>query len=246
MSLISLFKRFKIVNLKRYTPFTTTYLGFRCRALDKWAFLHMCEEIFFREAFRFATEKDDPFIIDCGANIGLATIYFKQKYPNATILAFEPDATAVELFKQNTQDFDEVKLIEKALSDKIQRIAFHGDHADGSRKAINNDDTTFLVDTVVLSTFLDKKVDFLKIDIEGSEMEVLEECKDKLGNVERMFIEFHSIKDSRQSFNELLQLISDAGFKYYIECSGIKSNQPFIKIESRFDYDMLISIFCYR
>ena len=246
MSLLTKLKRARIANLERFTPFVTTYLGFRCYTLDKWAFLHMCEEIFFREIYSFKSGTDTPFIIDCGANIGLATIYFKRKYPRATILAFEPDPLAVDAFKKNTRDLAGIELIEKALSDKLQEISFHSDHADGGRRVINNDDTTFLVKTAVLSTYLDKKVDFLKIDIEGAEMEVIEECKDQLVNVERMFIEFHSVKGRDQSFHKLLQILSNAGFKYYIECSGIKSRNPFLKIEGRYDYDMLINIFCYR
>src|SRR5687768_11770928 len=41
--------------------------------------LHAYGEIFGNEIYRFSTEKKDPLIIDCGANIGLGTLYFKQR-----------------------------------------------------------------------------------------------------------------------------------------------------------------------
>lgn len=47
------------------------------------------------------TESSELFIIDAGANIGLFTLYLKQKYPASKILAFEPVPQLVELLCRN-------------------------------------------------------------------------------------------------------------------------------------------------
>jgi FkbM family methyltransferase len=48
-----------------------------------------------------ASEFSEPFIIDAGANIGLFTLYMKQKYPASKILAFEPAPQLFELLSRN-------------------------------------------------------------------------------------------------------------------------------------------------
>ena len=64
------------------------------RYVARWSFDFQREEIFRREQYRFETDAPAPFIVDCGANIGMATLYFKSLYPDATVLAFEPDPAA--------------------------------------------------------------------------------------------------------------------------------------------------------
>jgi FkbM family methyltransferase len=42
-------------------------------------------------------------ILDCGANIGMATLFFKWLYPNARIDAFEPDPKTFQLLENNVK-----------------------------------------------------------------------------------------------------------------------------------------------
>src|SRR5574343_383343 len=50
---------------------------------DNAGFLHSLEEIFETEIYKFQTQDEIPYIIDCGANFGLSILYFKKLYPNA-------------------------------------------------------------------------------------------------------------------------------------------------------------------
>ena len=63
-------------------------------------FLHTLKEIFINEIYRVELPANS-FIIDCGANIGLSTIYFKQICPTAKIIAFEPDSTSFTILTKN-------------------------------------------------------------------------------------------------------------------------------------------------
>jgi hypothetical protein len=47
----------------------------------------------------FKTDSRNPIIIDCGANIGVATIYFKRLYPDSRILSFEANPIRMHYFK---------------------------------------------------------------------------------------------------------------------------------------------------
>ena len=54
------------------------------------------------------------------------------------------------------------------------------------------------VKTVRLKNFLHRSIDFLKIDIEGAEYEVLKDCEEFLFNVDKIFVEYHSIYNEEQ------------------------------------------------
>src|SRR5947209_17952551 len=73
----------------------------------------------------------------------------------------------------------------------------------------------------------DRPVDFLKLDIEGAETEVLADCADLLGKVENLFVEYHSFSDEPQSIHTLLSVLRGAGFRVHVHVSS-GSRQPFI------------------
>ena len=57
-------------------------------------------------------------ILDCGANIGLASIYFANKYPSAKIIAVEPESTNFEMLLRNTEDYSNITCLQKGIWDK--------------------------------------------------------------------------------------------------------------------------------
>src|ERR1044071_4816990 len=79
----------RLVNIPRYTQCETNLLG-GITLTDSLSFVAGYEEIFKRENYKVDFATNDPFIIDCGSNIGLSIIYFKTRYPNAKIIGFEP------------------------------------------------------------------------------------------------------------------------------------------------------------
>ena len=96
--------------------------------------LHGLKEIFIDEIYRLKLEPD-PFIIDCGANIGMSIIYVKQKYPSAEILAFEPDDSNFSLLEKNISSFgySGVQLHRKAVWDTNTVLKFSNESSMGSR-----------------------------------------------------------------------------------------------------------------
>ena len=58
---------------------------------DPKAFMYSVKELFIDEIYKFNPENNTPYIIDCGAYIGTSVLFFKDNYPDAKILAFEPD-----------------------------------------------------------------------------------------------------------------------------------------------------------
>ena len=101
------------------------------------------------------------------------------------------------------------------------------------------------LETIRLKDLLNRKIEFLKIDIEGAEFEVLVDCKNELKNVEHIFIEYHSEQNKTQTLNEILEILSNAGFRYHIH-EAFSSPQPFIEIKTMLNMDLQLNIYGYR
>lgn len=187
---------------------------------------YLFSEIFLGLEYHFLAERPDPFIVDCGSNIGMSVLYFKFLYPKAELLAFEPSAATFALLEQNVtrNALSGVRLQRKALAGRDGPIEFFIDADDGEsflqstiRERMPKSHET--VEGVRLSRYIDRPVDFLKLDVEGSEMEVLRDLRDagKLALVREMVVEYHHhIRRGEDGLSELLALLEAAGFSYQL------------------------------
>lgn len=93
------------------------FLDFMFDVPDLPSFVWQFKEIFVDEIYKFQAQSDTPYIIDCGANIGMSCLYYKKLYPNSKILAFEADKHIANVLKQNmkTNHLNDVEIIDKAV-----------------------------------------------------------------------------------------------------------------------------------
>ncbi|MBC7571555.1 MAG: FkbM family methyltransferase, partial [Spirosoma sp.] len=91
------------------------------------------------------------------------------------------------------------------------------------------------------------RIDMLKIDIEGAETAVLLDCRDALTNVQNMFIEFHAYIGHPQTLASVMQVLEEAGFRYYIDSSQGRT-KPLVNHRYRGNeqMDVQLNIFAYR
>lgn len=64
-------------------------------------FRYARREVFFHGGYLFDPETNSPVILDCGANIGLATLFFKRLHPKARISCFEADSSTASILMKN-------------------------------------------------------------------------------------------------------------------------------------------------
>jgi FkbM family methyltransferase len=214
---------------------------------------HSLREIFLEEVYKFTACNTQPRIIDCGANIGLSVIYFKRLYPGAKVIAFEPDADIYRKLNENLLMFGlhDVMVYEKAVWNANTNLKFHA--AGSLSGAVQSDIQTAEtnqsfknVKAIRLSEWLNEPTDFLKIDIEGAEFEVLTDCETKLGNVSNIFIEYHSTPGKKQCLHILLEILSKAGFRAYIREAWNNLPYPYQHKMYKPVWDMQLNIFGYR
>jgi FkbM family methyltransferase len=160
-----------------------------------------------------------PFILDCGANIGLSVLYFRHRYPAAEIVAFEPAPQAFDALARNTAGLDGIRVVNTALGshDGELEIWTAGDtmHAGVHQRAgVTQKESVSLSR---LSAFVDRSVDLLKLDVEGAETQVLQELDDTgaLRRVDTMVIEYHHHLGD-QTLGGFLSLLENAGFDHQV------------------------------
>lgn len=238
-----------INQLPRYTAFETNFLGNSIKVLDNASFKFMRDEIFESEIYKFDSDNSSPYIVDCGANIGLSIIYFKTLFPSSEIMAFEPDPKVFEILNSNiiSCKYDNVTIVNKAIWHNDTTLKFYSEGADGGRTAIESDFNNIIeVKAISLREYLNKKVDFLKIDIEGAEYLVLSNISDLLLNVDRLFVEYHSFIGQEQFLPELIKILKDAGFRIHISAPGLTSSSPFMQLKEYANMDNQLNIFGFR
>ena len=210
--------------------------------------LHGLKEIFVDEIYK-QNLPSRPYIVDCGANIGLSVIYIKNLYPSATVLAFEPDERNFDLLKKNIENFrlEQVDIRREAVWIENTILQFASEGSMSSRIDQNITGNTIPVKAVRLKDYINKPVDFLKIDIEGAEYRVMNDISGQLHFVNHLFLEYHGTFEQNSELSQLFELLVEKGFTYYIkEATSVYDNPLFPTKKPGMPYDIQLNIFCIR
>ena len=172
---------------------------------------------------KICVEKDDV-VLDCGAAFGDVSLQFAQSTgENGKVICFEPYPLFIEVFQanlaMNSNLAKTITLIEKAVWDKSNEVLSFIEGGGGSRidqrnKCERKIGTTKIDDTVKSLSL--PKVDFIKMDIEGAELNALLGAKNTIFafKPKLAICLYHSPKD----FYEIPSLIHSWGlnYKFYI------------------------------
>jgi FkbM family methyltransferase len=218
--------------------------GFEIEIHDASSFLNQWDEIFVHEIYAFQAATTKPVIVDCGANMGLGVLYFKKRFPQATVIAFEADQAIAQVVQKNVQQnkLTNVTVYAAAAWTAAGTISFDADGAQGGQAGQG----TIQIPAMRLRDELLKyeRIDFLKMDIEGAEHAVLHDCQDALERVDHLFVEYHSRTDQPQQLHELLRLLTQHQFRYTLR-GGI-TQSPLLDTTVENGFDMMIDIFAKR
>ena len=203
----------RISNIERFQEGKTNLLAQDFHFIDSESFINQYLEIFENQCLFFETNNTKPKIIDCGANIGMSILYYKRLYPQAQIIGFEPDPKIFKILQQNLRfcSNDQVKVINKAVWHEQTSINFLPDEADGGKIT---EEGKLSVQAVRLSDYLAESIDFLKMDIEGAEHDVLPSISNNLKNVKFLFLEVHLEYNTSQKLEDILSILRSNGFIY--------------------------------
>jgi FkbM family methyltransferase len=218
---------FRLLRMPKHHPGSILWRGRSLRYADAPALYHQLADIYVSRVYDFACDRPAPRILDVGGHIGLACWRFREQFPAAKITTFEPDPGLVSLLRANlaTTGDSQTEVIAAAAWTREGTFGFSttGDDS-GSLDAHGS----LQVPTVDLARFCEEKVDFIKLDIEGAEFDVLAHlvATGALNRVQRLFIELHQWQQNAPRFHEVLTSLKNAGFNYRIHsavCLGTAS-----------------------
>jgi len=200
--------------------------GFTVSFFDYQTLIFLFEEIFINKQYFCNTKTENPFIIDCGSNVGISVIFFKMLWPDSKIIAFEPDYTTFEMLKKNVElnNLTDIELFNQAVynSEGIMDFYYGPDNPGSMIMSLNKErlpKSHRKIHSVLLSNFVKQPVDFLKMDIEGVENLVIEELsqQNKLKLIKEMCIEYHHhINPKDDAFSKILMILEKENFGYQI------------------------------
>jgi FkbM family methyltransferase len=169
--------------------------------------------------------KENLTILDVGANIGLFSLYAQDSAKQ--IICLEPTPVTLGILEKLTAGIDNIKIAPIALSDSDGEITFYINENPTINSVVNQVGAEVQVQARTIATVLQEQglswVDFVKCDIEGSEMLAITEAtldpvKEKIGS---WFIEVHqtngntgapwpgNLEDNRQ---QLIGILRNAGY----------------------------------
>lgn len=211
--------------------------------------LYGLKEIFIEDTYKIEFDSQQPYILDCGANIGLSVLYLKRLYPFASITAFEPDEKNFELLQKNIKGMTSVEGFKKAVWKENTILKFESSSTLSARIATDASPAGSVTETEAtrLKDYLNKPVDLLKLDIEGAEYTVIKDCGNSISMAKNIFIEYHGRFEQQNELNEIFALLQANGFYYYVKEAADIYPTPFYKANShKGEYDVQLNIFCFK
>ena len=212
--------------LFRSRPFQLFFPNVRLHhlgVLPSWVY----KDIFVDHCYKWWHSSPLREIVDLGANVGLCSLYFAERYPAARVTAVEANPRAVEKLRRTLAGGRRanIKIIPVAVAATAKRLSMWIDHSSASylnasitgRDIEGKRDVELIeVDGVVIDDLLPHHVDLLKVDVEGTEYEVLTSSCVEPARVKAIVLEAHDLHldRSRSDFEALRRTLISRGYRY--------------------------------
>ena len=207
----------------RHTPGSIRMLEYEVRYSDLMSFCPQWKDIFVDGALDFEARSPSPRILDCGANVGVASLYFKRRYPAARVTAYEADPALFAMTKANlaANGAGDVDTVNAAVWTSNGRVTFRAEGSDsGMIDGLAGAVAGPAVDVPSLrlrDIIAGEEIDLLKLDIEGAEDSVLADCESVLHRVHAIVMDLHEFDPSVRQAPRVLERLTREGFIYAID-----------------------------
>ena len=149
-------------------------------------------------------------VLDLGCNIGLTVAHFELLWPDAKIIGVELDAENCVVARRNSRS---ARILNVAVSATSGRLTYSGDEAWSFRLDPSGDRAVDSRTLDELTDVLGGSADFVKMDIEGTEWEVVKGPGEWPERVGSLLIEVHGTEGRRQAgMDEMTGYLRDKGF----------------------------------
>jgi FkbM family methyltransferase len=149
--------------------------------------------------------KDVKVVVDIGANLGAASVFFSLHYPQARVYSLEPQQFPFDILTRNTSFYPNTTIFNVGLFDSDRECPLHLSWVDSATASIGSSWlNTEKTETIKLRDAAGwaheqgiTSIDILKVDTEGCEIPVLSRLAPFIPNIQIIYVEYHSDSDRR-------------------------------------------------
>jgi FkbM family methyltransferase len=187
------------------------------------------------------------FIVDIGANVGEVSLYFANKFPKAEVVVVEAHPDNIQGLKRNldlnTHTIKSENIIEKAISDNNKGVSFTKKRSAKAKIQQFESNNTIKVGSITLASLMNQYdnpfIDFLKIDIEGGEILLIDSLRSMIERIGVSIIEMSSNADKNKQLSIFeLFLINDFSIYYENSAGGLNKITSINDIKDLLDKDV--------
>ncbi|MEM2914597.1 MAG: FkbM family methyltransferase [Candidatus Bathyarchaeia archaeon] len=172
-------------------------------------------------------------VLDVGACIGDTTIPFAMKVgENGCVIAVEPEPTNITYLKANVRPFKNVHIIEKAAWNRREKVKLYLHDSPTGHSIVDKFNKYIEVEADTLDNItkrLTRKIDFLKIDVQGVELQVLEGAEKLLESVNKVVVETHRLAD-KSTAPEVIEFLVQRNFKIKVFKEKYQPDNTFLEV----------------
>ena len=212
---------FKLTN-KEFAIFETKFgqkIKIRVNSTDLMALTHVwLIEEYAKKNFDI---KSSDTVIDVGAHIGLFTLYASQSCKIGNIYSYEPVKENFEILKENMNinNLKNVKIFNLAVSNSNSTITLFMNNDESGHSMFSESSENIIVKSTSLMKIFDdnkiKECNFLKLDCEGAEYEIIEKLPSTYFEmIEKIIIEYHMVDSHPELLEKLQNKLSANNFKF--------------------------------
>ena len=171
--------------------------------------LSVAHEVFVQQIYqpRLTNARDDVrLVVDVGANVGYSVIYFARLFPEAKIIAIEPNPVNLKVLTRN------VEL--NGLQNRVSILKVAAGTSDGTAYLVDRGAASFTTADVVVSSvkvsvadifkqFAGERIDVLKIDCEGAEYPIVMDDRFAALQAATLLLEWHATEEHPAANREI-------------------------------------------
>ena len=184
--------------------------------------LYVLREVLIDKVYDVVEPSDPSWILDCGANVGYASLFFLSRFPNCKVLAIEPEPGNFDLLSANLKPYQDRATALRAgvwSHDATVRIS-ENRYRDGAAWSTQIEEchseepqgiSAISIETLI-SQFNIERISLLKMDIEGAEAVVFADCHTWLRQIDNIIIELHNDSMFGNATDVFFRAIEGQGF----------------------------------
>src|SRR5437867_1587881 len=109
-----------------FSPLLRRHLTLRPGGSD----VGVLKKIFVNKEYTLPFDMNPRVIVDAGANIGMASLFFSQQFPEVRIIAIEPEPSNFAILQANCAGLDRIELVQAALWNRVTKVAVKDSNAE--------------------------------------------------------------------------------------------------------------------